>query len=108
MNRMFKLAAVATASLVLTVCATVPATASTAQPKATVWQYDCDTTGVKLCTNRNLGDAWESFDAVDIRYSNAHPLAYTATVHSKPTAQHNRVIVKSINRANTWHIFTRR
>lgn len=80
-------------------------TASPAKPSA--WLYDCDTTGVKQCTNRNLGDAWESFDAVDIRYTAAHPLAYTATVHAKPTATAHTVIVKSINHANTWHVFTR-
>lgn len=103
------------------VASTQPAkpTASPAQPamvtaslptasKPTAWHYDCDTTGVKQCTNRNLGDAWESFDSQDIHYSNTHPLVYTTTVHAKPTATAHTVIVKSINRANTWHIFTRR
>jgi hypothetical protein len=68
---------------------------------------DCDTTGETQCNVPGLGDAWESFDSVDLDYSDAHPLAYSATVHTQPTPSKDTVVIPSTNQPSTWHIFTR-
>jgi hypothetical protein len=69
--------------------------------------WDCDTAGVKQCTDPAMGDAWESFDGQEIapEYDNQHVLEYVTTVHTAPTAQAGELVIKSLNLANTWHVF---
>jgi len=94
------------ATLALALGMLSPATAATHKPQT----WDCDTTGRTQCTGsyKGIGDAWESFDAVDIRYTYSNPYRYTGTYHKRPQVSPRSVVIRSVNLPHTWHVFTRK
>jgi hypothetical protein len=73
---------------------------------ATSW--DCDTSGRTQCTNRNLEDAWDSFDGLSKapKYDHKHVLRYSGTFHKRPATSKKSVVIRSTSKKSTWHVFT--
>ena len=94
------------ATLALILGTLSPATAAT--HSAQTW--DCDTTGRTQCTGsyKGIGDAWESFDAVDVRYTYGNPYRYVKSLHKYPQVGPRSVVIRSVNLPHTWHVFTRK
>lgn len=74
------------------------------------WWCDCGYNDPGPCPGPDFGDAWESFDAANpaVRYSPRNPLAYMRTFHKFPMVGPQSVVIKSVNRKSTWHVFTHR
>jgi hypothetical protein len=109
MNIIAKLATAATAALLISAGTILPATAAPATATAAPTTWDCDTLGVKQCAGslKGIGDAWESFDAKDIRYSDSNPLRYVKTyTNVYPLVGPRSIVVRSVNIPHTWHVFT--